>query len=347
MKFFLSLNSDGRQAFSVEGGKCTNLLKDAQVFTHHSSFTSKYTMDPSVIVEVNRLPLESLLSSPAIAKMSYPEGDNLIRAELGWLDLEVAPEEAELAMVIMFKENKIKAHSFLVGGKPNSYQIQLAHLDAKFFKNLDVTKKYTVGVDFSSIQFPSMRKATEWRKIEEMLKDSFTGCSDFANENVYARWRILEERSGSSDESVILSLCLELLPLQEKLKSYDAELLAKFNSSSNLAIRVLNIPLRWRGPDLKKKLFTSPCLVLDSRESSVTDSMVRLGMATVRDFLRMGRASKSIEEHRSTVSDPVVFHAWERSKRELFMSEAETFDVLEKGKTMFSLSLVLLKSRLS
>ena len=29
------------------------------------------------------------------------------------------------------------------------------------------------------------------------------------------------------------------------------------------------------------------------------------------------------------------------------MSEAETFDVLEKGKTMFSLSLVLLKSRLS
>ena len=338
MKFFLSLNSEGRQVYSVENGRCSNLLKDARVFTHHSSFGSKYTMDASVIVEVHRLPLETMLSGPAIAKMFYPEGDNIIRAELGWLDAEVAPDDVELAMLIMFKDSRIKSHSFLVGGKPKSFQLELTHLDGEFFKYLDITKKYTVGVDFSAIQFPAMRKATEWRKIEEMFKDSFSGCSDFANEFTYARWRILEYKSESSQAGVSLSLCLEILPLHEELKKNEAELLAKYNSSSNMAICVLNIPLRWRSPDLKKRLFTSPCLVTEARDCAVSDSMVRLGMSTVRDLLRMGRSSKCMEEHRSTISDPVVFQAWERSRREMFMPEADSFDIVEKGKRNFVVS---------
>ena len=332
MKFFLALNSEGRQVFSVENGRCSNLLKDARVFTHHSSFGSKYTMDASAIVEVHRLPLETMLSGPAIAKMFYPEGNNVIRAELGWLDQEVAPDDVELAMVIMFTDSRIKSHSFLVGGKPKSFQLQLTHLGGEFFKCLDTSKKYTVGVDFSAIQFPAMRKATEWRKIEEMFKDSFSGCTDFANEFTYARWRILEFSSGSSQAGVSLSLCLEVLPLHDELKNNDAELLAKYNSSSNMAISVLNIPLKWRSPNSKKRLFTSPCLVTDSKEGAVSDSMVRLGMSTVRDLLRMGRSSKCMEEHRSTISEPVVFQAWEKSRRELFMSEAETYDVMDKGK---------------
>ena len=346
MKFFLSLNNEGRQVFSVENGICSNLATGSQDFTHHKSFGSKYTMDTAAIVEVNRLPLDTLLSGPAIAKMSYPEGDNIIRAELGWLDMEVAPDDVELAMVIVFKENRIRSHSFLIGSKPKSYSINLSELDEEMFNNIDISKKYTVGVDFSTVLFPPMRKATEWKKIEEMLKDSFSGCTDFAKENVYARWRVLECKSETSQIGTVLTLRLEILPLKDKaLKNHEAELLAKYNSSSNLAISVLNIPLKWRSPDDRRRLFTSPCLVVDPREGSISDSMVRLGMATVRDLLRMGRPSNSMDEHKSTISSPVVLQAWEKSRRELFMSEADAYEVIEKGRTI--LLLIVLDIRFS
>ena len=129
---------------------------------------------------------------------------------------------------------------------------------------------------------------------------------------------------------MVVNLCLELLPLRDKLKSQEAELLAKYNSSSNMAISVLNIPLKWRLPDGKKKMFSTPCLVVDSK-CSLSDSMVRLGMATVRDLLRSGRSSKNSEEHKTTINDPAVFHAWEKCRRELYMSEAESYEVVEKG----------------
>ena len=119
-----------------------------------------------------------------------------------------------------------------------------------------------------------------------MFKDSLSNSGQFAKENVYARWRILEARCDEAEAGHKLKLNLEVLPLDGKLESKKAELLAKYNSSSNLAISLLEIPLKWRSPDVKKRLFTSPCLVLsDTQDSVVTDSMVRLGMATVRDLL--------------------------------------------------------------
>ena len=343
MKFFLSLDKNGRQKFSVEGGDCSNLQTGAQVFTHHQSFVSKYTMDPTVVVQVERLPIDSILSGPAISKMTYPEGDNLIRAELGWLDEEVAPVEVELAMVIAFKNSKIRAHSFLVGGKKKNFTVQLTKLGGGLCKDIDVTKKYTLGVDFTTVQFPSMKKVTDWKKLEEMFKDSFSGCTDLANENVYARWRILEYKKDCAKEGISLSLCLELLPLSDLLKNHDMERIALYNSSSNMAICLLEIPLKWRSPDEKKGLFTSPCLVTDSRECLVSDSMVLLGMATVRDALRRGRLSKNIDEHKSTVSDPVVFPIWEKCRRKLFMAEADTFEVTEIGKSITLLSVFRVK----
>ena len=102
-----------------------------------------------------------------------------------------------------------------------------------------------------------------------------------------------------------------------------------------MAISVLNIPLKWRLPDGKKKMFSTPCLVVDSKDGPLSDSMVRLGMATVRDLLRKGRSSKNTEEHKKTINDPAVFHAWEKCRRELFMSEAESFEVVEKGEEKF------------
>ena len=338
MKFFLSLDKNGRQAFSVERGSCSNLLAGAQVFTHHQSFFSEYTMDPSVVVQVERLPVDSIISGPAISKMTYPEGDNIIRAELGWLDEEVAPAEAELAMVIVFKNSKIKTHSFLVGGRKKNFVVQMTMLDGGLCKEIDVNKKYTLGVDFTNVQFPSMKKVTDWKKLEEMFKDSFSGCTDFANENVYASWRILEYKTDESREGVSLSLCLELLPLSDLFKNNDMERLALYNSSSNMAICLLEIPLKWRSPDSKKGLFTSPCVVTDSKDCPVSDSMIRLSMATVRDLLRRGRSSRNFEEHKRTVSHPVVFPVWEKSRRELFMAEADSFEIIEKGELIvFSL----------
>ena len=338
MKFFLSLTGEGRQTFMVHSGKCSGLMKGTQVVTHHSSFHSSYTDDPAIVVEVNRLPVNSMLSKPAITKMLYPEGDNAIRAELGWLDEEVSPEQAELAMVIGFKNASIKFHSFLVGGKARNVKVPLKKLDGGLCRTVDPNETLVLGVDFTMIQFPSMKKATEWRRIEEMFKDSLSNCGQFAKENVYARWRILEVlcvESGTQGSEIALHL--EVLPLTEKLESMKAELLAKYNSTSNLAISLMEIPLMWRAPDVKKTLFTTPCLVmLDSLDCVITDSMVRLGMSTVRDVLRSGRSASGLEENKSTVYNPQVLPVWGRCSRELYMAESDTFSVVGKGKYDFS-----------
>ena len=182
--------------------------------------------------------------------------------------------------------------------------------------------------------FHRTKKVTDWKKLDEMFKDSFSGCADFANENVYARWRILEYKKDNAKEGISLSLCLELLPLSDLLKNQDMERIALYSSSSNMAICLLEIPLKWRSPDEKKGLFTSPCVVTDSKDCPVSDSMVRLGMATIRDVLRRGRPSRSTEEHKATISDPVVFPIWEKSRRELHMAEADNFEVTEIGKSI-------------
>ena len=101
--FFLSYSQEGKQVFSREDGVCSDLLKDARVFTHHSAVFSKYTMEPTQVVEVSRLLSETILSDPALSRLMLKEGDNANRAKLGYLDGDEAPENPEVAMVIAFK----------------------------------------------------------------------------------------------------------------------------------------------------------------------------------------------------------------------------------------------------
>ena len=240
-------------------------------------------------------------------------------------------------MVIGFKNATIRFHSFLVGGKAKEVMVPLKNLDGGLCNSVNPKESLALRVDYTMIQFPPMKKATEWRRIEEMFKDSLSNCGQFAKENVYARWRILEARCDEAEAGHKLKLNLEVLPLDGKLESKKAELLAKYNSSSNLAISLLEIPLKWRSPDVKKRLFTGPCLVLsDTQDSVVTDSMVRLGMATVRDLLRSGQVASGLEESKATVHNPQVFHIWGRCSRELFMAESDAFEVVEKGKYNFT-----------
>ena len=122
--------------------------------------------------------MSSVLSNPAIARMIFPEGEEAIRAQLGYLDMEVAPVDPEVAIVIGFYKGNIKRHGFLVGGKSKSVKVPLSNLEG-LCNGIDTSAEWTLGIDFTSIQFPLGRKATQWRKIEEMFKDTAFGPVDF------------------------------------------------------------------------------------------------------------------------------------------------------------------------
>ena len=333
INFFLSLTSEGKQTFLTQEGEASGLVKNAPVYTHHSNLSSGFTMDPGEVVNVNRLPVSAMLSDPAIAKLICTEGDEAIRAQLGYLDMDVAPESPELAMVIGFFKGKIKRHSFLVGGKPRSVNISLSSL-VGLCNGIDSTSELTTGLDFTSIQFPPERKATPWRKIEEMFKDSCFGTVDFSKTFVYTRWRVLDMKI---DGKAKIILALEVLPLGKALEDHDAEIVSKYKSSSNKAISLHTIELKWRSPNEKLRLFTTPCLVLlDGKEGAVTDSMIRLSMATVRDLLRSGHLCEGATERKASIDNPEVVFVWGLSRRALYMPEVETFEVYSKGIYDFS-----------
>ena len=328
MRVFLSFTKEGQQVFYTEDGKCSGLPKGAPVYTHHASLTTRYSTDPAVCVEAHRLMPETLLSGPAISKLIFSPGNDAIRAHLGYLDEVDAPIAAELALVLEFKSGVIKSYSFLLGGKASSQVVPLTSLEG-CCKDLDGNANVTVAVDIASIQFGPERKATEWKKLDVMFKDSLSGPVDLSNKCIYARWRVLESKPMNGEKQPALSLHLEALPLQEAFdKSKD--LRERYNSSANIAISLAAIPLKWRKPDSKKHLFTTPCVVVLD-EGGVTDGSIRLGMASVRDVLRRGRSSVGPQEHMATVSTPQIVSAWERSPRELYMAETETFEIIGKG----------------
>ena len=328
MRVFLSFTEEGQQVFYTADGKCSGLPKGAPVYTHHASLSTKYSMDPAVCVEAHRLTPGTLLSAPAISKMMYSPGDEAIRAQLGYLDEEDAPTEAELALVLAYKNGAIKSYSFLVGGKSSSQVVPLSNLEG-CCKDLEVRESVTVAVDMTAIQFGPEKKATPWKKLDIMFKDSLSGSVDFSDKFVYARWRVLESKPKEGEKQPVLSLHLEALPLVEKLDT-SKELRERYNSSNNIAISLASIPLKLRKPDARKHLFTTPCVVkLD--ECGVTDGSIRLGMASVRDVLRRGRPSVGHQECVATVSNPQLVSAWERSPRELHMAEVDTFEVVSKG----------------
>ena len=337
MRIFLSFTEDGQQVFFEERGKCSGLMRGVPVYTHHASLMTKYTTDPTVCVEVHRLPIDTILSGPSLARMTYSAGDNAIRAHLGYLDEEDAPKHAELALMLAFKEGQLNTFSFLIGGEGSSQVVPLTKLEG-LCKNVDCKESVTVAVDLAAILFEPGRKATPWKKIEIMFKDSLSGSIDFSNELVYARWRILESKPKEGDRQPLLALHLEVLPLRKKLEDVSAELKEKHNSNSNIAISLVSIPLKWRKPEERKILFTTPCLVRLDTKSVVTDGNVRLSMASVRDVLRRGRSSEGSEEHKATITAPQVVNAWERSARQLHMTEVDSYEVIEKGNYGFYLS---------
>ena len=330
MSFFLSLTTDGKQRFYVKDGVCSGLLKNAPVITHHSNLSSDFTSNPMEVVQVNRLPASTMLSEPAVEKTIFPDGDEAIRAQLGYLDNEVAPKNPELALVIGFSKGKIKRHSFLLGGKSAEVSIPLASLEG-LGTGIDTSKQIALGLDFTAIQFSPGRKATEWMKIGEMFKDSAFGADEFAHLNLYTRWRVLEVDGGREGQARLF-LALEALPLEKDLEAYDSEMIVKFKSSSNRAIPLFRIGLNWRGSNEKYKMETMPCIVLmDASMGTPTDSMIRMSMATVRDALRSGSFSESLMENKATVTSPEIVPLWARSARSLFMVESPAYEVINKG----------------
>ena len=241
MNFFLSLTGDGKQLFLTQEGTCSGLLKDAPVYTHHSALSSGYTMKATDIVRVNRLPVGAMLSDPTISKMIFADGDEAIRAQLGYLDSEVAPVDPELAVVIEFGKGKIKKHSFLVGGKPRDVMVPLANLEGLCI-GIDTSSHIALGLDFTAIQFAQGKKATEWRKLDEMFKDAAFCKEDFSKTNLYTRWRVLES-AGEGEEREKLKLVLEALPLEKALDDCDAEMIVRYKSSSNKPSRCIQSTL--------------------------------------------------------------------------------------------------------
>ena len=317
--------------FALENGRCSGLLRGAQVHTHHAALVSKYTVDPAVCVKVSRLPLETVLSAPTIPRMTYGQGDNMIRAQLGYLEDDEAPGRTEVAMVIMFKDGMIKSYSFLLGGKSWSQVVPLSNLEGCCV-SVDTQKSVTIAVDLTAISFGSNRKATPWKRLDEQFKDSLSGDFDFSKEHVYVRWRILESGPKDGETSPALCLHLEALPLDAPLKNKAAELLEKFNSSSNMAISLVAIPLSWKEPNEQKRLFTTPCIVLADGKSVATDGNVRMSMATIRDVLRRGRICAGVNESKETAISPVILSSWGRCQRELHMPEVDSSEVVETGK---------------
>ena len=239
-------------------------------------------------------------------------------------------------MVLAFKDGKIKTHSYLLGGRHVSLKVPLGKLDG-CYENIDMNQSLTLGLDFASVQFSPGRKTTDWKRIEVMFKDCMTSSIQFTKLFIYARWRILEAPPAGDGSQGSVSLHLEVLPLKKDLDNQKAELYQKYKSSSNISISLVSIPLTWRKPDVKRKLFTTPCLVIVDSKSVITDGIVRFSMATVRDFLRGGRPSETIEEHKATVSSPVVLGLWGRSRREVFMPECDSFEVIGQGNYEFHL----------
>jgi len=111
----------------------------------------------------------------------YSPGDNTIRAQLGFLEEDEASISAEVALVLCFKEGQLNTDSFLLGGKASSQVVPLEKLEG-VCKNVDFRESVTVAVDLSAILFDLGRKATSWKKLEIMFKESLSGSVDFSKE---------------------------------------------------------------------------------------------------------------------------------------------------------------------
>ena len=168
-----------------------------------------------------------------------------------------------------------------------SLKVPLGKLEG-FYEDMDTDQSMTLGLDFTSVQFSPGRKTTDWKRVEVMFKDCMTNANLFSKYFIYARWRILEAPPAGDGSLGPVSLHLEVLPLKEDMDGQKAEIYQKYKSSSNIAISLISLPLTWRKRDVKRKLFTTPYLIMTDSKSAITDGIVRFSMATVRDLLRGG-----------------------------------------------------------
>ena len=248
-------------------------------------------------------------------------------------------------MVLVFKFGLLKSHRFLLGGKTKEITIPASVVQGLGKEFSTVDKSITVSMSCAAIALPPGRKATPWKRVEEMFKDSMATSEiklDWEKINLYTRWRILELPPRNSEEHPTLILSLEGLPLESRLEQQTPEMMFKYNSSSNLAIALFSKPLQWQGENTKKRVFTTPSLVLvdNSMDFLPTDGMVRLAMATIRDTLRAGKLTSTLEEGITSVQSPEVARAWKLSPRELYMPVSTSYTVLEKGRVFHFISYV-------
>ena len=134
-----------------------------------------------------------------------------------FLEEEEASVPAEVALVLGFKEGQLNTESFILGGKASSQVVPLEKLEG-VCKNVDCRESVTVAVDLSATLFDPGRKATSWKKLEIMFKDSLSGSVDFSKEFVHARWRLLELKPKEGERRPSLALHLEALPLSGMLE---------------------------------------------------------------------------------------------------------------------------------
>ena len=142
--------------------------------------------------------------------------------------------------MLTFQDGGLKGHSLLLGGKSRDIVINIKR-SGDMTDNVCFGDNAKVSVVFESIIFPPGTKATPWKKIEEMFKNSLTGGKprpDWGKANVYARWRILElapEEGGAPR----LTLCLEGLPLSTPLEQQKPEVMGKHcRPPRNAAVQV-------------------------------------------------------------------------------------------------------------
>ena len=235
--------------------------------------------------------------------------------------------------MLTFQDGGLKGHSLLLGGKSRDIVIDIKRL-GDMTDNVSFGDNAKVSVVFESIIFPPGTKATPWKKIEEMFKNSLTGGKprpDWGKANVYARWRILElapEEGGAPR----LTLCLECLPLSTPLEQQKPEVMGKMQSSSSIAAPLAMLPCKWRSVNTKKSLYTTPSLVVKNMSTELfpTDGTIRMACATVRDTLRAGKLSTEKSEDQATVQAPDVARVWACCPRKLHMPVLSTFSMIEK-----------------
>ena len=252
------------------------------------------------------------------------------------MDEDKAPEKPMVAMVLVFKNGLLKSHRFLLGCRTREIIIPASVVQGLGEDYEKIDKSITISMCCIDLALPPGRKATPWKRVEEMFKDNMATYNmlDWTKFNLYTRWRILELPPKNIEDSPILTLSLEGLPLGSRLEQQTPEMLVKYQSSSNSAIPLASLPLLWQGENVKKGLFSTPILVLgdNSLDCQPTDGMVRLAMATIRDTLRAGKLTTTQAEGMASVQAPEVARIWKWSPRALYMPVSTSFTVVEKGK---------------